>query len=130
MAGGNREEDSSIKKCKYTLSSNEYTCYNLNKYWDYNQLFYNHDTKQYLSSSTTSYPSDHPKKYKVYRGQRIQDTARCSKTCLKGEYIDETDSNLCLDSCGNKYNIENKLHKKTDVRQLLEVIILSLEKNV
>ena len=112
--GGNREEvDSSIKQCKcrylYYIINNEYICLDQNKYCESYHHSYDYDTKLCLTDTNCETGK---KYYTFHREGDSQDFKRCSNTCLPGEYIDETDNDKCVTSCGNKYYIENKKTKE------------------
>ena len=110
--GGNRKEvDSSVKKCEcrylYYISGNNPICLDENKYCESNHHSYDLDTRLCSTSKTC------PQKYFIlHREGDSQPFYRCSKNCLKEEYIDETDNNKCVTSCGGKYYIENKQTKE------------------
>ena len=78
-----------------------------NKYCESNHHSYDLDTRLCSTSKTC------PQKYFIlHREGDSQPFYRCSKNCSKEEYIDETDNNKCVTSCGGKYYIENKQTKE------------------
>ena len=110
--GGNREmADSSNKKCKcrylyYIKSDNEYICLDQNKYCESYHKSYDYDTKECSSNSNCG----DKKTFRFHREGYVEDFLRCSSSCLKDEYLNET-SNECVNDCKDYFIEENKCVK-------------------
>ena len=110
--GGNRKEvDWSIKKCEcrylyYITSDNEYICYNQNQYCEDIHKSYDYDTRLCKTENSCD-----KKKYEFHRVGHTENFIRCPNTCLKGEYLDKTNSNLWVKNC-DKYYKEDRTTKE------------------
>ena len=116
--GGNRVENgTSSKQCKcrylfYTTTTNDYNklkyvCLNQGEYCN-EALHHSYDFDTKECSSEPNCPNG--KKKKIFKINESRKITRCSKTCLKDEYLD-LDDVTCVDKCANYSKIENGIKK-------------------
>ena len=122
--GGNRKEvDSSVKKCEcrylYYMSGINPICLDENKYCESYHHSYNMDTRE--CSNETSCPQ---KYFILHREGDSEDFYRCSKSCLKDEYLSSATSNQCVTSCTNYFYVDKYTKQKICTSSCLSGYVL------